>query len=98
MSSMIALDRPVPARPAADPAPSPAPIGAPSIRRRTASKLWAGVLAVSLLMSLGGSGGLFDSGVAFALQARAAALHLRWADMIANGIPASDLATLKQEW
>ncbi len=95
---MIALDRPVPARPAAERGPSSAPIGAPSIRRGTASKLWAGVLAASLLISLGGSGGLFDSGVAFALQARAAALHVRWAGMIANGIPASDLATLEQEW
>jgi uncharacterized protein YvpB len=98
MSSMIALDRPVPTRPAAEPGPGPAPIGSPSSLRPAARKLWAVVLAVSLVISLGGSGGLFDSGTAFALQTRAAALHLRWAAMQANGIPSSDLAALEQEW
>jgi uncharacterized protein YvpB len=98
MSSMIALDRPVPTLPAAEPGPGLAPTGAPSHKRRTARKLWAGTLALSLLVSLSGSGSLFDSGIAFGLQARAAALHLRWADMKANGIPASDLAALEQEW
>ena len=99
MSSMIALDRRALELPFAEPSPDPEPLGARSPRQRTAvRKLWAGALALSLLVSLGGSGGLFDSGIAFALQARAAALHLRWADMRANGIPASDLAALQQEW
>ena len=98
MSAIRTLERPVPALPSPELRLATLPPPARSRRRRQVRKLWAGAVAVSLLVSLGGSGGLLDGGVAFALQARAAALHLRWADMKANGIPASDLAALEQEW
>ena len=52
---------------------------------------------LAILGSLGG-GGLLDWGSSYVLQARAAALHDRWAYMRANGIPDADLATLEQEY
>jgi uncharacterized protein YvpB len=61
------------------------------------ARLSAGFVLVAIISSLGG-GGLVDSGTAYVLQARAAALHARWADMRAKGIPAADLAELEQQW
>lgn len=54
-------------------------------------------LTGAILLSLGG-GGLVDHGSATALQARAEALHGRWAYMVANGVPENDLAGLGREW
>jgi uncharacterized protein YvpB len=55
-------------------------------------------LVATLLFTMGGSGGVFNSGVPLTLQARAVALHEQWAVMRAGGIPDLDLATLEQEW
>jgi len=55
-------------------------------------------LVATLLFTMGGSGGVFNSGVPLSLQARAVALHQEWAGMRADGIPELDLATLEQEW
>src|SRR5205823_13853843 len=57
----------------------------------------AGVVLVSVITSLG-CGGLVDSGCAYVIQAHAAALHARWADMREKGIPGADLAELEQQW
>jgi uncharacterized protein YvpB len=51
-----------------------------------------------LLFTLGGSGGVANSGVPLNLQVRAIALHDRWAGMRGDGIPELDLAALEQEW
>jgi uncharacterized protein YvpB len=51
-----------------------------------------------MVMTLGGAGHAFDSGPAFALQARANALHDRWVEMAAQGIPDTDLAALRRQW
>ena len=55
-------------------------------------------LVVTLLFTLGGSGGLANSGIPLNLQARAVSLHDRWTQMRTDGIPEFDLATLEQEW
>jgi uncharacterized protein YvpB len=47
---------------------------------------------------MGGSGGVWNSGIPLSLQARAVALHQQWAKMRMDGIPELDLATLEQEW
>src|SRR6267378_6658799 len=67
--------------------------------RRSAwtERVSAAVVLVSVITSLGG-GGLVDSGSTYVLQARAAALHARWADMREKGIPGADLAELEQQW
>ncbi len=97
MNSMIALDRPA-SRPGPDLHPGLEPSPPRSRQERARRRLWAGAVALSLLVSLGSAGSIFDSGIAFTIQARAAALHLHWADMEAAGIPASDLASLEQQW
>src|SRR5207253_11487579 len=45
-----------------------------------------------------GGGGHVDPGGAYVIQAHAAALHARWADMREKGIPGADLAELEQQW
>lgn len=65
--------------------------------RRWSSRLPALLLAAAILVSLGG-GGLMDVGSAYTLEGRAQALHARWAYMLDNGIPSSDLAQLQREW
>src|SRR5690349_19396872 len=65
--------------------------------RRWSTRLPALLLAAAILVSLGG-GGLMDVGSAYALEGRAQALHARWAYMLDNGIPSSDLAQLQREW
>ena len=66
-------------------------------RPRWPARLSALVLLLAILTSLGG-GGLLDSASAYTLQAKAMALHDRWAVMRGNGIPDADLAELEQEW
>ena len=61
------------------------------------ARLSAVVILVAILTSLGG-GGLLDSASAYLLQARARALHDRWAVMRDQGIPDADLAQLEEEW
>ena len=50
-----------------------------------------------MVSSLGG-GGLLDSGSSYVVQARAEALHDRWAYMRDKGIPDADLAPLEQQF
>src|SRR4029077_13913079 len=69
----------------------------PPRRRPLVTRLSSVVLVVALLSTIGG-GGLVDSGGAYALQARAVAIHAHWDYMRANGIPDVDLAPLEQEW
>lgn len=54
-------------------------------------------MVMALVGTLWG-GGLMDAGYALRLQTRAGDLHTRWASMVANGIPAYELAQLEQEW
>jgi uncharacterized protein YvpB len=77
----------------------PRPRLLPPVRRKTVwtARFSAVVLVVAVVSSLGG-GGLIDSGSAYVMQARAQALHARWAYMRNNGIPDADLAALEQEW
>jgi uncharacterized protein YvpB len=55
-------------------------------------------MVATLLFTLGGSGGLANSGIPLSLQARAVSLHQHWAQMRVDGIPELDLAPLEQEW
>ncbi len=89
---MIAAER---ARTEVSPASEAPPLhrARPSWPRRLSATL----LAVTVFASLGG-GGLVDLGSAYSLQGRAQALAARWASMVANGIPESDLASLRREW
>ena len=66
-------------------------------RRPLLTRVGAVFLVLTVVSSLGGWG-LVDFGSAYVLQARANALHDRWAVMRAQGIPDSDLAELEQEW
>jgi len=96
---VIAVEREVSAavletRPAERPRPTET---IPRSRPAWTERLSAAVILVAIVTSLGG-GGLVDSGSAYVLQARAAALHARWADMRAKGIPDADLAELEQQW
>ncbi|HYM97983.1 MAG TPA: hypothetical protein VET26_11835, partial [Candidatus Sulfotelmatobacter sp.] len=80
------------------PAPRAAALAPASPRGRSwANRFSAAVLLVSLVSTLGG-GEFVDSGYALVLQSRGAALHARWATMIIQGIPATDLAQLEQAW
>ena len=96
---MIAVEREAPAvvletRPAERARPT---VSTPLRRAAWTERVSAAVALVSVLTSLGG-GGLVDSGTAYVLQAHAAALHARWADMRDKGIPDADLAELEQQW
>jgi uncharacterized protein YvpB len=55
-------------------------------------------LVATLLVTLGGNGVVVNNGIPLTLQARAVALHEKWAGMRAGGIPELDLASLEQEW
>ncbi len=90
---MIAVER---ALPGLRVEPRPSAVGT---RRRTplTAKLAAGAVLLGIVGTLGGWG-LVDYGSPYVLQAQATALHQRWADMRAKGIPESDLAALEQEW
>src|ERR1700682_3901028 len=109
---MIAVERPAPetdtaARLVEAPARHP-PAGPRLVRPRSGrtrpmltrlgSRVSAIGLVATLLITLGGSGVLANSGIPLGLQARAVALHQHWAQMRADGIPELDLATLEQEW
>jgi hypothetical protein len=107
---MIALDRPVPevgeAAELLQLGPIPHRAGARQAARRRSwlkarrlgAKTSASMLLVTLLATLGGSGGFLDGGVPVSLQTRAASLHERMDLMRAQGIPYFDLGTLEQEW
>jgi uncharacterized protein YvpB len=105
---MIALERPAPelepadqsdARQPAAGRPRPVRTRRPWPKRKPLSdKFTAAALMVALLAAIAGSAGLLNGFIAVGLQARAAAVHQRWAAMRAEGIPDSDLAVLEQEW
>ena len=83
-------------------APRAAPASAAQAEHVPAEPGWqrraaAALLVVAIVASLGG-GGLVTSSAAFSLQARAEALHGRWAEMVAQGVPADELASLEQQW
>jgi uncharacterized protein YvpB len=107
---MIAVEGPIPETgPAAEPF-QPGPIqdrtrlglrsaGRPWLKaRRLGTKASASMVLVTLLATLGGSGGLFDGGAPLSLQSRATSFHQRLDLMRAQGIPGFDLAALEQEW
>jgi hypothetical protein len=60
--------------------------------------VFAALLVVAIITTLGGSGHVLASTGPFALQARADALHARWVDMVAQGVPAADLEEMQREW
>jgi len=65
-----------------------------TIRGRAAATL----TALAIVSTLGGSGVPLASANAQHLQSRASDLHARWGQMIADGVPSSDLAALQSEW
>ena len=80
--------------------PFEAPTAPAASRRRSplwSSRLSAGLVALSLVTSLGG-GGMLDLGAAYSLQSRAETLQARWQYMLDNGIPEADLAPLEAQW
>jgi uncharacterized protein YvpB len=105
---MIALERPAPAPPPAEPEEAlELPEKRPARSRRL--RAWAVqvpsgggrvaiLLTVALLAGTAGGGGLLNGRIAFDLQSRAAAVHQHWAVMRADGIPDTELAVLEQEW
>jgi uncharacterized protein YvpB len=109
---MIAVERPAPeAGPALRlrEVPDEQPAGNPTLHStragrirprltRLGSRASAIGLVTTLVLTLGGDGGLLNNGIPLSLQARAVALHEQWVGMRASGIPALDLETLEQEW
>jgi uncharacterized protein YvpB len=105
---MIAVERPTPTEPSAEPTDAPEPPGkrprAPRFRRlwspdtALTSRGIAIALTVAMLAATAGGGGVLDGKIAFDLQARAAAAHQHWAVLRAEGISDSELAVLEQEW
>jgi len=93
---MIAVEE----RPAPPPLSRPTPADNTPLqpRKRALVTRFSSVVLVAALLSTIGGGGLVDSGGAYALQARAVAIHAHWDYMRANGIPDVDLAPLEQEW
>jgi len=94
--AMIAVEE----RPAPPPLSRPTPADNTPLqpRKRALVTRFSSVVLVAALLSTIGGGGLVDSGGAYALQARAVAIHAHWDYMRANGIPDVDLAPLEQEW
>jgi len=89
--------------PVQEPAAAPRRLAARSVRLRKGliklgSRTSAMGLVATLLITMGGSGGVLNSGIPLSLQARAVALHQQWEKMRVDGIPELDLATLEQEW
>lgn len=69
-----------------------------SIRsHRLAARAVSVVVVLMLCVTLTGGGDAVDAASALAVQARAAALEARWADMISQGVDPSDLAKLRLE-
>jgi uncharacterized protein YvpB len=58
----------------------------------------AGLLVLAIVVTLGGSGHPQDSAGAFVLQSRASLMHDRWVQMVADGVPAGDLAEMESAW
>jgi uncharacterized protein YvpB len=94
---MIAVQHPgtVVRRPRARHANHLAPVAAWA--RALARRTTALVIVVVVLNTVGGSGLMVIAGSPFELQSRATALQARWTDMVAQGVPPSDLAALQQE-
>lgn len=95
--AVIAVEREPPAAPAEARPPKPKLLPLPPRRTPWALKPLAVILVLGVVSSLGG-GGLLDSASSYVLQARAQALHDRWAYMRANGIPDADLAEMEQQY
>jgi uncharacterized protein YvpB len=74
------------------------PAGVLGTARALPRQAFASVLIIAVLATLGGTGHALDSGSGFTLQSRAGALHDRWDEMIAQGVPGSELAALQQQW
>ncbi len=55
------------------------------------------VVMVAIMASLGIAGSPFAPGGAFGLEAKASALNARWNQMVAEGVPSSELVGLQQE-
>jgi uncharacterized protein YvpB len=70
-------------------------IGRAGARARRTTAL---LVVVAVMNTVGGSGLLYYSRSPFVVQARASALQARWTEMVTQGVPASDLAALRQEW
>jgi uncharacterized protein YvpB len=105
---MIAVERPAPELEPAEAKRAPQP-AAGRLRLVLSPRIWpkskpfgdkltAAALMVALLAAIAGTAGVLNGFIAVGLQAKAAAVHQRWAVMRAEGIPDSDLAVLEQEW
>jgi hypothetical protein len=68
------------------------------VRQSIRGRAVATLMAVAIVSTLGGSGVPLASANAQHLQTRAADLHARWKQMVADGVPSSDLAALQAEW
>ena len=70
-----------------------------AVRARLLPRRVVATLIVFLTLStLGGSGVPFASAAAHRVQSQADALHVRWSEMVADGVPNTDLAALQAEW
>ena len=77
---------------------------AAAVARMAAAAAWARlhrasalVVMVAILASLGIAASPFTPSGAFGLESKASALNARWNQMVAEGVPSSDLAALQQE-
>jgi uncharacterized protein YvpB len=96
---MIAVERPVEALPLPKLLPAYQPAGAVLFKEGWLTRRVSAIaMGMALLVGVGGGATVFDTTLAFGVQARAAALHQRWDVMRSNGIPGDDLAVLEQEW
>jgi uncharacterized protein YvpB len=86
-----------PLDPAAErtPAEAAAPERAPG---RIAVRLTALLLVLAVFLTLAGSGHQLDDRNPFLLEARADSLHEQWDQMVADGVPQSDVADLQRQW
>src|SRR2546422_2262314 len=73
------------------------PVRATRRARRVSGRAVATLTALAIVGTLGGSGAPLASANAHQLQSRAAALQARWGQMVADGVPRSDLAGLEAE-
>ncbi|HET7419663.1 MAG TPA: C39 family peptidase [Candidatus Dormibacteraeota bacterium] len=95
--AVIAAERELPAAPTEARPVRPKLLPLPPRRTPWLLRPLASLLLLAVVSSLGG-GGLLDSASSYVLQARAQALHDRWALMRSNGIPDADLAALEQQY
>ena len=95
--AVIAVERESPAAPREARPPRPRLVPLPARRTPWLLRPLAWLLVLGVVSSLGG-GGLLDSASSYVLQARAQALHDRWALIRTQGIPDADLVALEQEY